>query len=166
MHYERWRKYGDIDANHRTAPAVDRFWPKVNKDGPLSAYRPDLGPCWLWTGATNAGEEREPYGHFWDGKEQVYSHRFSYETARGPIPAEYDVDHLCRVRLCVNPEHLEPVTRQENLRRARPPLSTHCRAGHEYTPENTSVRASGRRDCRACRKDHWQRVLSLRSAAA
>lgn len=93
-------------------PEVERFWAKVDKDG--------SGGCWLWTGASTRG-----YGTFGVGyraehtHRKVYAHRWVYEHEIGPIPEGFQVDHLCFVRLCVNPAHLEAVTQQENLRRAR-----------------------------------------------
>ncbi len=71
--------------------------------------------CWHWTGS----RVHNGYGLFWIGGSNVRAHRAMYELMVGPIPAGLDLDHLCRVRHCVNPEHLEPVTRAENLRRAR-----------------------------------------------
>jgi hypothetical protein len=124
--------------------AVERFTAKyqVNEDG-----------CWIWT----AGINSEGYGSFWDGKRNVRAHRFSYELAVEPIPEGMQIDHLCRVRNCVNPEHLEPVTNHENARRGNAGIHmretlgarTHCVHGHEFTPENTYLGAGWRR-CRKC----------------
>lgn len=113
-HYARWRKYGTSSL----PTPEERFWSKVDKDGPLPAHRPELGPCWLWTGGQNAHPSGN-YGRAWDRakKVYVYAHRVAYEALAGPIPDGLDLDHLCRVRLCVNPLHLEPVTRQVNLLR-------------------------------------------------
>lgn len=69
-------------------------------------------PCWIWRGHIN---RRTGYG----SRGKRLAHRLLYEAAKGPIPAGMDVDHLCRVRSCVNPDHLEPVTRGENIRRGR-----------------------------------------------
>lgn len=114
----------------------DRFWAKVTKadDG-----------CWLWTGAVTSR------GYGCVGREgRVFStHRFAYEALVGPIPAGLTLDHLCRVKVCCNPEHLEPVTAAENVRRHAATI-THCLAGHEYTPENTLRNSAGHRYCRAC----------------
>lgn len=107
--------------------------------------------CWLWMGATNS----KGYG-CWsvDGVSQL-AHRVAYQTLVGPIPEGLTIDHLCRVKVCVNPAHLEPVTMLENIARAaeqdRP---ANCPYGHEYTAENTyvKVRPNGQinRTCRTC----------------
>jgi hypothetical protein len=136
----------------RCQPLEERFWAKVDKHG---------DGCWLWTGATSAG-----YGHIFvagrKGRGRLsLAHRVSYEMHVGPIPVGLDLDHLCRVRNCVNPAHLEPVTRQVNLargigftmeRRNSHREKTHCPRGHEYVGENLYVRPSGHRVCRACRR--------------
>lgn len=108
--------------------------------------------CWLWTGRRiNSG-----YGTFWDGK-QVLSHRWSYEHAKEPIPPEMTIDHLCRNKLCVNPDHMEVVTNYENNMRgdSAPAINarkTHCSRGHELAGANLVLKR-GRRACRAC--DVW-----------
>lgn len=113
------------------------------------AFEPNTG-CWLWSGylASNG------YGRF----HRRAAHRLVYEAVSGPIPAGLDLDHLCRVRQCVNPEHLEPVTRSENLRRGSGAKmlgrmhrsKTHCPSGHEYNDDNTYVGKRGSRSCREC----------------
>lgn len=107
------------------------------------------GDCLVWTGNAPHG-----YGTFWLDGRKVRAHRFSYERFVGPIPDGLELDHLCRNTRCVNPEHLEPVTRAENLRRAHWPNSrkTHCKHGHEYTSENT-YHWRGHRVCRTCQKE-------------
>ena len=98
-HYSRWRRTGDPLG--RFQPTEVRFWRFVAK----------TDTCWLWTGATASG-----YGLFWDER-QVRAHRWAYESEVGPIPEGLQLDHLCRVPLCVRPDHLEPVTGAENMRR-------------------------------------------------
>ena len=127
----------------------ERFWRKVNKNGPIPANRPELGPCWLWTAYVNP----DGYGRFGFEGGQL-AHRFAYLAMRGPIPAGKVIDHLCRVRRCVNPQHLEVVTQRVNLHRgesiqARNARKTHCIHGHEFTSENT-YEHGGRRQCRTC----------------
>jgi hypothetical protein len=108
--------------------------------------------CWLWTGVTGGSAGR--YGYFREGTKRtdpkVPAHRWVYEQLVGPIPVELELDHLCRVRLCVNPSHLEPVTHPENSRRAR---LDRCRSGrHDLTVvTNQRFDSQGRRrGCRAC----------------
>jgi hypothetical protein len=94
----------------------ERFWLKVDKDGPLSDYAPELGKCWIWKGAKNNWN----YGTFYlpsFTKNSTSAHRVSYHLCGGEIPAGRYLDHLCRVTLCVNPAHLEPVSNSENLQR-------------------------------------------------
>lgn len=73
-------------------------------------------PCWLWTGNRI---DRHGYGRFALGRPSQLAHRVSYELYVGPVPAGYDLDHLCRNPRCINPSHLEPVPHVENIRRGR-----------------------------------------------
>ncbi|MEU6543900.1 HNH endonuclease signature motif containing protein [Streptomyces sp. NPDC046859] len=108
--------------------------------------------CWLWTG-TRVGTG---YGQLDIAGRKRPAHRVVYEFLIGEIPGGLDLDHLCRVRHCVNPWHLEPVTRQVNIIRGDKPGinagKTHCPHGHEYTDENTIV-YKGSRFCRACKRE-------------
>jgi len=103
--------------------------------------------CWLW----NGGLTPDGYGRFWmcSGKTAL-AHRFSKILYDGmPERSEMTVDHAtCGNKWCVKPSHLEFVTLQENISRAR---RTHCLRGHEYTEENTKILRAGYRDCRKCR---------------
>jgi hypothetical protein len=138
--YERQK--GDID---------ERFWLHVAFEDPVF---PENG-CMLWTGATVQG-----YGNFQKASRSSQgAHRWAYERYRGPVPEGLELDHLCRVRRCVNPDHLEPVSRRLHFHRSNATVQavmaarTHCLNGHEFTPENTHLRTvEGRlsRQCRAC----------------
>lgn len=125
--------------------SAERFWEKVEK----------TDSCWMWT----ATLIQSGYGHFRVGDRMVLAHRFAYELEVGPIPERLTLDHLCRNRACVRPSHLEPVTMLENLRRGRAGAynaeKTHCKHGHEFTPENTG-NYGGKRYCRTCRR-RWDR---------
>jgi hypothetical protein len=127
----------------------ERFWAKVNK----------TDTCWLWIG----GQNGVGYGVAWPDGKQTYAHRFAYELLVGPIPSGLDLDHLCRVRYCVRPDHLEPVTRQENLRRGRGHGSEiACPRGHPYDEGNTRV-SCGHRFCRTCDREYQRRKRAGRS---
>ena len=115
-------------------PALDdprlppRFWAKVRL-GPIPAHRPNLGPCWVWTGCL----DRQGYGRFGIGSRTdgtarpALAHRWAYERLIGPFAPGLEPDHLCRNPPCVRPQHLEPVTRGENVRRGDSPLATRSR---------------------------------------
>ena len=130
----------------RSLPPAERFWPKVDKNGPVPPHRPELGPCWLWTAYCRDG--RYPWMHY-EGR-PLAAYRVAYILFIGPIPEGLHLDHLCRVPSCVNPAHLEPVTQQENNRREFAAI-THCPQGHEYTPENSGYTCSGKYRFRYCR---------------
>ncbi len=133
---------------------TDRFWSKVDASG----------DCWEWTACTNDGG----YGIYTEpdpvrpGRRNVRAHRWVWEALVGPIPRGLVIDHLCRVRHCVNPDHMEIVTRGENVLRgatvsAANAAKTECPQGHPYAGENlmidkcpTSSNGLMRR-CRTCR---------------
>lgn len=103
------------------------------------------GDCWIWT----ASRKENGYGQFNLGRKNWNAHRLVYLLSGGKIPDDFELDHLCRVRECVNPEHLEPVTRQVNVRRQFD-MITHCPLGHQYSEDNTYM-WRGLRHCRTCR---------------
>lgn len=109
--------------------------------------------CWEYAAETRGGNSYRQVLVKVDGKPTLfYAHRVAYEHLVGPIPEGLQLDHLCRNRMCINPEHLEPVTAQENKRRATA-LITHCPSGHRYTPENTRYTPDGRRRyCNECKR--------------
>lgn len=160
-HYQRWKN--GIDMNGRFDDPDWCFWQKVNKDG---NSHPTLGPCWEWTGYV----AEHGYGKFARDGVKLYAHRIAYEMKVGPIPEGLELDHLCRVRHCVNPGHLEPVPHVVNTLRGVSPAAvnaqkTACVNGHEFTPENTifvphSSRKRPARVCRTCknqRNREWAR---------
>lgn len=125
---------------------AERFWAKVSPE-------PNTG-CWLWSGAvTPAG-----YGKIAINRRLKAAHRLSYEMNVGPIPEGLEIDHLCKVKCCVNPAHLEPVTHSENCRRGPQGehtarimrAKTHCPRGHPYSGKNLKIGAKGERRCRTC----------------
>jgi hypothetical protein len=120
----------------------ERFWAKVEKSD----------ECWIWTAAKANG-----YGLFYIDGHLISSHRMSYQWEIGPIPDGMELDHLCRNRACVNPAHLEPVSRSENLRRGvgvgvYNTAKTRCPNGHLYDEANTRT-TGNRRHCRACARE-------------
>lgn len=121
-----------------------------------SRYVADLKTgCWNWTAAISAGS----YGSIYYQGRMQKAHRIMWELTRGEIPAGLQLDHLCRNRRCVNPDHLEPVTQSENLRRSplmdRHSHRTHCIRGHEFTERNTRIKPhSGHRVCITCMDMH------------
>lgn len=107
--------------------------------------------CWLYAGYKNT----LGYGQIFANRKYQYAHRVSYETFVAPIPEGLVIDHLCSVRCCINPNHLEPVTARVNTLRGEGVLAnkrkTHCPKGHEYTRENTQYFGKKRwRRCRQC----------------
>lgn len=139
----------------KITPAPERFWAKVNKNGPLPTEGTATGRCWLWT----AGRQGAGYGAFHPAKGTiVLAHRYAYELAVGDIPTGLVVDHRCRRRNCVRPSHLEPVTNEVNLARGagyalRNGMRTSCVNGHPYTLENTYEAPDGGVRCRTCARE-------------
>lgn len=119
---------------------TDRFWSKVaiHEDG-----------CWLWTGARNS----RGYGQWAVNGLSRSVHRVAYEALVGPIPDGLTIDHLCRNKLCVNPDHLEPVTIAENVARAHE-IRTNCRHGTERIHRKGQVHH--REPCVECDVAEWE----------
>lgn len=144
---------------------MDRFWSKVLKlpppvDVPSDAPSWKHFPCWLWTGA----KITSGYGSFGvSTKNWMRAHRYAFEVSRGPIPPGLQLDHLCRNRACVNPDHLDPVNNRENTLRGLGPIlaaqrqlvKTHCPQGHPYDEANTyHCKKKLNRMCKACHRAH------------
>lgn len=153
------------DRTRRVPNAAELFWAKVNRDGPVSVARPELGPCWAWTAATRNG-----YGAFNvpatanQRRRRIDAHRWAYETCVATLPDGHELEHLCHTvdaltvgcgggptcphRPCVNPRHLAPVPRNAEVRgiAARHAARTTCPEGHPYD----RVDGRGRRRCSRC----------------
>jgi hypothetical protein len=148
-HYKRWQRHGDPNANVRNdRDPADRFWERVEVGHPAG--------CWWWRGKIN----NNGYGVFTIGRRTLnerrtaIAHRFAYESLVALIPDGMQLDHLCRNRICVNPDHLQPVTPLENTLRASAARKRYCKRGHAFTPKNTYIQPStGRRTCRTCKAE-------------
>lgn len=110
---------------------------------------PNTG-CWIWFGATMSNG----YGRF----DQLLAHRFAYVQFKGEIPENCEVDHRCYMRACVNPDHLQAISRVENIRRQRSwgkglQHKTVCPQGHPYSGENLYLHPNGIQSCRTCRRE-------------
>jgi hypothetical protein len=160
---------------------VKRIWDEAARAAFWAKVRRDERGCWIWTGSKRA----HGYGTFYvqpsDGHPgSKITHRLAWMDLVGPIPAGHDLDHLCRTPACVNPAHLDPVTRKEHAaRRDNAPTypadtvtlptpapvirrrdrktwdqyRTHCRNGHEYAVTGFASNGPGIRTCRACREE-------------
>jgi len=131
---------------------IAKFWMRVN----------DTRNCWEFNGLSTSG-----YGQFMVNRKNKRAHRIAYELIVGPIPNGLVLDHLCRNRSCVNPNHLELVTNKENVLRgigitAKNAKNTHCRKGHEYTNESTYM-FRGARQCRICKLDHQRKTKKMQA---
>ena len=130
---------------------VEPFWDRVAPDG----------DCLLWPTSSSTG-----YGSLSRAGRTLLAHRVAYEQMVGPIPEGLTLDHLCRNRACVNPDHLEPVTMRVNVLRGvgfagKNARKTHCLRGHAYDAENTR-HYGPRRRCRACERLRWDLLKGSR----
>ena len=155
------------------APFEDRFWARVDKGGPVPSRETDPlitappTPCWLWLGSCNSqGQAQVSRDH-----RTTLAYRVSYELLVGPIPEGFHMDHLCRNRACVNPEHLEPVTASVNQRRGLNSVpgfrrKDSCKNGHPFEGDNIYLATGEVRRCHTCLKAYkreWARTKRARS---
>lgn len=140
------RYAGVVPLNYAELHRFKRNYRIAHEPNPITGT-----PCWVWIGRhwfpNGYGAHRTG-----PGKGARPAHVIAYEHHVGPVPDGLQLDHRCRNRACVNPDHLEPVTgsvntlRQDHAGRRK----THCPRGHAYTPENTITSKDGKRRCRAC----------------
>ena len=139
-------------------PAIDpvmRLLDRIDKtSGIFGEDNQYATECWIYTGYIN----RLGYGTVGIGQSFILAHRLSYQHYKGDIPDDLCVDHLCRTRSCVNPDHLELVTNVENVMRGNSQHAinarkTHCKHGHEFTQENTGIDKRDRRYCKLCARN-------------
>jgi hypothetical protein len=143
----RWGYLGaPVDVMRKLKDPLIRFWDKVelSNDG-----------CWIWKGSLWDG-----YGYFSVGSgRHVLAHKWFWEQLNGLVPKGFELDHLCRVRGCVNPAHLEAVTHRMNMLRSPIQITsicsakTHCKRGHEFTESNTMM-YDGKRLCKTCKNQY------------
>lgn len=136
----------------------DSEWSSLREKIEHYLDKSDPNGCWIWT----RGKDPQGYGLVSWGGRSSYVHRTYLIELGHEYPDGWVTDHLCRVTSCANPEHLEIVTRRENVIRGVGPtavnaVKTHCDNGHEFTPENTSTRPNGGRYCRACWRETWHK---------
>lgn len=139
---------------------AERFWAYVVKEGPV--MKESLGRCWIWIGAIF---KDKGYGQF----QNRSAHSFSYQLHNGPVPSGKQLDHLCRIRCCVNPHHLEPVTIRENLARGKSWLhkgmfkeKQFCKKGHLLAKTRDKRSECG--ICSNARKRRWELAKGRSSA--
>jgi HNH endonuclease len=150
-------------------PFEDTLWSEIAQR--LTAGSRISGSCIEYQASIN----EKGYGVIQVKGRRMFAHRLSYVLCHGPVPHGKELDHLCRNRACINPDHLEPVTRRENILRGIAPSAinarrTHCTRGHELTPENTyhPPCEPNSRFCRACRllrRPHYNQQRRERRAA-
>jgi hypothetical protein len=146
-----------IGRNGRPFTLAERPTPdSYDIDSLMLRVRQEPDGCWTWLGSTRNGYGSVFTGSGLVGRRNRMAHRVAYELLVGPVSNDLTLDHLCRNRGCVNPDHLEPVSNRENILRSNSPAAvnarkTHCINGHEFSPENTAVSPNGHRACLKCR---------------
>lgn len=155
MHYKAAHRRQTLPPRIERNP-IAAFWDRVEK----------TDTCWWWRG----GISMYGYGQFQPARSKnLRAHKFAWEMEHGPTPDDMVLDHLCRNRACVRPEHLEPVTPRTNTLRGIGPAAinsrkTACVNGHRFTPENTRVDAQGNRSCWMCLRAKFSRILARQKA--
>lgn len=174
-HNARIKTYGSLNGGpYEFDPLVlagrglsveERFWQRVDFDGPVPELRPDLGPCWLWRLSRNS----KGYGQtFLFPTIGTGPHRVAWHLAGRPLILGMELDHLCRNPVCLRVTHLEQVTKLENMLRGngwsgRNSRKTHCSKRHPFNAANTVIDAKGHRRCRTCANGKAVRLAAERA---
>lgn len=141
---------------HDKLTVIDRFMSKVE-------IVTESG-CWIWMGFLDKGG----YGSFDFAGKKIKHPKAAWTVLRGKIPPGLEPDHLCRVRCCVNPDHMELVTHRINCQRGNAGKHfsdrTHCPKGHPYSGDNLSIKKSGARRCMACSRAYDEAKRRLEGA--
>lgn len=154
-------------ANHLASRSIRLALSQQARFWLLVGVETDEG-CWPWEGHLSSGYGRIKFPQY---RSPFMAHRVAYELERGPIPYGLVLDHLCRNKACVNPDHLEPVSNEENIDRGEwfPIMNarkTHCKHGHEFTPENTYMVRGVERQCRTCVREAMRRYEARKRGLA
>lgn len=113
-------------------------------------YKINDNGCWIWLGKKHYHDYKNCYGYLWFNNKSHYAHRFFYEQIHGQIPKGKVLDHICKNTLCVNPEHLRPVSASFNMLRNEIE-KTHCKYGHLLSGNNLIIiKKGGYRRCKIC----------------
>ena len=151
---------GESAIDYLDDKVIKRFWDKVDIKG--------KDECWEWKASDNGTGYGKFYLKGWQNSEFIYAHRVSYILYYGKIPKNYEIDHLCRNRICVNPQHLEAVLGKINILRgiscsAQNARKTHCIKGHLLSDENLYHLGEGeKRICKICRKENYEKSNKIR----
>ena len=146
-----------------TPETNERFWRKVNRNGPTPTSRPELGPCWIWIAHT----DYKGYGRFFvNGKNTRAHHFLTPDCPEGLVR-----DHLCDNRRCVRDSHIAYVTNAQNVLRGNGPSARHARAtycphGHPYSGDNLYVSPRGQRFCMICNREKHRQSYAARKRGA